>query len=523
MSQPSGAKLLKKAAFPGRQGLYDVEIRDGVVASILPAPAGTSGSGSSVCEPYDLEGRFLIPGLWDHHVHFSQWTTQRQRLDLSATSSAAEVLRLVRETLASGHTARSGSELSSPGQPKPTQPEPTQPDAGQPLVGYGFRDGLWPDQPSVEALDEAAGGTPVVLISGDLHCGWLNTAAARMLSADPDSSGLVREDPWFSALERLDGLLPPLGLADYQQAARAAARRGVVGVVEFENTDNITAWPERSAQGVDSLRVEISVWPDKLDGALGRGLKTGDPLDELGLITMGPLKVIVDGSLNTRTAWCWDPYPGLSPAHPHACGMEAVPVSELETLMRKARDGGLAAAIHAIGDRANTAVLDTFESLGMTGVIEHAQLVREEDFPRFAELGLVASVQPEHAMDDRDVADRFWEGRTGRAFALRTMQEAGVELRLGSDAPVSPLDPWIGISAAVTRSRDGRDPWHPEQCISAESALAASARGRTGVQAGDIADLAVVERDPLSVSGDELRTMPVAATVVGGRFTHLQL
>ncbi len=504
--------LLKNASLPQREGRSDVLIEDGVVRSVSPAgelPA-CGAAPTAPAEVRDLGGRFLIPGLWDNHVHFSQWVTQRQRLDLSGTGSATEVLEVVRQALTADHGVGSAQD----GGPVP---------AGRPVVGYGFRDGLWPDEPSVEALDALAGDKPVVLISGDLHCGWLSTAGARLLGVEPDASGLVREDAWFPAMERLQNATE-LTVQDYREAAEAAARRGVVGVVEFENTDNIALWPQRVADGVDLLRVEVSVWPDKLESALARGVKSGDPLESRGLVTMGPLKVIVDGSLNTRTAWCWDPYPEVDPAHPHACGLEAVPISELESIMRTARDGGLEAAIHAIGDRANTAVLDTFESLGMGGVVEHAQLVREQDFPRFAELGLTAGVQPEHAMDDRDVADRFWEGRTGRAFALRSLQEAGVRLRLGSDAPVAPLDPWVSLAAAVTRSRDGRESWHPEQRISAVSALAASTRGRTEVAAGDVADLAVVDYDPLDPElladgGKRLRAMPVAATLLAGRFT----
>jgi predicted amidohydrolase YtcJ len=130
-------------------------------------------------------------------------------------------------------------------------------------------------------------------------------------------------------------------------------------------------------------------------------------------------------------------------------------------------------------------------------------------------------VQPEHAMDDRDVADRYWAGRTDRAFMLADLAAAGVELALGSDAPVAPLDPWVAISAAVGRARDGREPWHPEQAIEARAALAASTGGRGAVvRAGTPADLAVVELDPFAASADDLRRMPVAATLLAGRFTH---
>lgn len=489
-------RTLVNASLPGRGGTYDVVLGDGVVESVVPGGSGARRGTEAV----DVDGRFVVPGMWDHHVHFAQWTVQRQRLDLSGTASAARCLERVRAAVA----ARGAADRSA-------------------IVGYGFQDGAWPDAPSLGALDAVAPDVPVVLVSKDLHCAWLNTAAARLLALTPEAStGLVREGEWFGALDRLQ---PPgdLSVGDYREAALAAARRGVVGIVEFENTDNLRLWPERVEQGVDALRVEVSVWPQRLEDAIAWGVRTGDPLDPRGLVTMGPLKVVVDGSLNTRTAWCWDPYPGLDAAHPHACGMESVPLETLRELMARARGAGISAAIHAIGDRANTGVLDAFEALGMTGTVEHAQLVREEDFARFGELGLVASVQPEHAMDDRDVADLHWPGRTARAFAVASLERAGATLRLGSDAPVSPLDPWIAIAAAVSRSRDQREPWHPEQRIGVASALAASTRGRVGVVPGEPADLAVVERDPLACSAEELRTMPVAATLLGGRFTWSSL
>jgi predicted amidohydrolase YtcJ len=235
-----------------------------------------------------------------------------------------------------------------------------------------------------------------------------------------------------------------------------------------------------------------------------------------GLITMGRLKVVVDGSLNTRTALCWDPYPGIDPFAPQACGVSP---AELRELLVRANAHGIGGAVHAIGDRANTEVIDIFAELGIPGVIEHAQLVRSEDFARFAPLGLVASVQPEHAMDDRDVADLHWKGCTDRAFAYASLHEAGATLRFGSDAPVAVLDPWVAIAAATSRSRDDRTAWHPEQRVSPDVALAASMRGRTRVEVGDVAALAILDDDPYAVSPERLRELPVAGTLVGGRWT----
>jgi predicted amidohydrolase YtcJ len=176
--------------------------------------------------------------------------------------------------------------------------------------------------------------------------------------------------------------------------------------------------------------------------------------------------------------------------------------------------------VHAIGDRANTLALDAIETTGARGTIEHAQLLRASDLERFARTGTAASVQPEHAMDDRDIAEVHWAGRTDRAFVLRSLLDAGATLRLGSDAPVAPLDPWVSIAAAVTRSRDGREPWHGEQAITVEEALAASTRGDDDVVAeGSPADLVVVSADPFTCPPEVLRAMPVRATLLAGRVT----
>jgi hypothetical protein len=297
-----------------------------------------------------------------------------------------------------------------------------------------------------------------------------------------------------------------------EAAARAAAARGVVGIVDYEMAWNPGVWARRQAAGTDSLRVETGVYTQHLDRAIDLGLRTGDRLGEL--LTMGNFKVLIDGSLNTRTAYCWDEYAGA----PGEFGILTVLHDNLIELMRRASAAGIEPSVHAIGDRANTIALDAFESVGCSGRIEHAQLLSTADVPRFAALGVVASLQPDHAMDDRDVAERYWPGRTDRAFPLRALTDAGATVLLGSDAPVSPLDPWVTLAAAVWRSRDGRGPWHPEQSISVAEAIAASTRSMIGV--GQPADLVVVDRDPQTATTDELRTMPVHATMLGGRFTY---
>ena len=183
-------------------------------------------------------------------------------------------------------------------------------------------------------------------------------------------------------------------------------------------------------------------------------------------------------------------------------------------------------AIHTIGDKTASVIFDELEKLSHKPLagssIEHAQLMLEEDLPRMKALGLAASVQPQHLNDDRELSERFWPGRTARAFAYKAIADAGIELRLGSDAPVAPLDPWMAIAAAISRLRKGEkgEGWHPEQKLTIEQAYAASTSGRRlQVREGDIADLCILPFDPLRAMIDEIWEMQPSATLLAGRFT----
>lgn len=490
--------VLRNARLPGSDELTDVEIVDGTVRKLgfLGGEGGEGGDGPAV-ESIDLGERWLIPGLWDNHVHFTQWAQIARRLDVSTAGSAAEAARIVAGRIPLLTT-------------------------GEALIGFGFRDGLWPDTPGRAVLDAVSGTVPVVLVSGDLHSVWLNSAALDARGLGDHPTGLLREEEAFAVERALDAVPDAISDTWADEAARVAAARGVVGIVDLEMVWNLDVWRRRIAAGTDSLRVEFGIYTEHLERAVAEGLRSGAVIAETGgLLSVGPYKVITDGSLNTRTAYCFDDYPGLTGADAH--GVLSVAPDELLRWMRLASESGIHPAVHAIGDRANRIALDAFETLGCAGSIEHAQLLSLGDVDRFAALGVVASVQPEHAVDDRDVADRYWAGRTGRAFMLASLLRAGARLALGSDAPVAPLDPWVGIAAAVGRTRDGREAWHPEQGVSRQAALAASARGRHRVAVGDPADLAVCETDPFVASLDDLRRMNVAATLLGGRFTHRAL
>ncbi|PPF62806.1 amidohydrolase [Clavibacter michiganensis] len=492
--------LLTGARLPGG-ARADLLLVDGRIDSVGEPDGIVRGASSShddaSTQIIDLDGRYVIPGLWDKHVHATQWALVSRRLDLSSAESAADAVAIV------GQRLRQAGEA----------------DAG-PLVGYGFRDGLWPDAPHRGLLDAVTGARPVILVSADLHCCWLNSAALAQHGRAEHPTGLLREDDCFVVTRTLGDVETETLDSWVRDTARAAAARGVVGVVDLEMSWNVDDWTRRIRSGATELRVRFGIYPQHLDRAIDAGLATGALIAGThGLLQVGPFKVITDGSLNTRTAYCFDEYPGLE-GLAHSRGLLNVPYDELVPMLRRASQAGLVPAVHAIGDHANKLALDAFERLGVGGSIEHAQLVAESDFERFARLGVTAGVQPEHAMDDRDVADKYWPGRTGRAFALASLLEAGADLALGSDAPVAPLDPWITIAAAVARTGDDRAPWHPEQSISVADALFASADRRRALEPGGPADIAVLDVDPLSASTDELRRMPVAATLLAGRFTH---
>ncbi|SFS12137.1 hypothetical protein SAMN04487783_1677 [Agrococcus baldri] len=438
----------------------------------------------------DAAGRWCIPGLWDRHVHLDESSAMPERLDLYATASEAEVLDAVAARLAAA-------------------PGPAA------VIGMGYRSSGWAAVPRTASLDAVAGDRVVALISGDGHNGWLSSAAQRVLGLDPaEHHAALHEAEWFAVFERLHELDDAAAIDRRAlHALEQAAARGVTGIVDMGFG---AAWDRWARRPRPAARVRAAVYPVLVEEAIGRSLCTGSSLAPL--VEQGPLKIITDGSLGTLTAHCCEPYllpAGDERAAAHPCGIQSVPGAELERLLARAEASGLAVAVHAIGDAAVDIALDAFAATGARGGIEHAQLVRAGAVERLAELGIEASVQPAHLLDDAPVMDAVWADRTERAFALRWMLDAGVTLALGSDAPVAPLDPWLAIDAAVGR---GTTPWHPEQAISRREALAASTDGTMVVEAGARADLVLLDDDPLLRSPEATAW----ATVCDGGITHLR-
>ncbi|WP_133902630.1 amidohydrolase [Actinophytocola oryzae] len=461
--------------FTGRRA--DVRVEGGRVTAV--EPTGLPGDGAEVV---DGRGGTLLPGLVDAHAHLLQWASSRRRVPLATARSATHAAELI------------ASADATP---------------GVLLQGANFHPALWPDRPDKALLDRALPGQPVALFSNDLHTLWLSSAAMRMVNVD-HPTGVFVEDQCMALTATLPK--PSTEVTDrwVLEATEAAAARGVTTIADYEYADTVTDWRRRATP---ATRIRCVVARFLLDETIARGLRTGDPVGER--LTVGPLKIFMDGSLNTRTAYCHDHYPDSA-----YDGELLAPLDELLPVLRGAVAGGIGLALHAIGDRANTLALDAFEALGVGGRVEHAQLLAPGDLPRFARLGVVAGVQPAHQPDDRDAADHHWAGRTDRAFAYRALHDAGATLEFGSDAPVAPLDPWDGIASAVSRTDDDRPGWHPEQALTLATAVAASTGGDATVREGGPADLVLVGRDITGLPPSELRDLPILATVLGGDLTH---
>lgn len=478
-----------RVAGPGREylieeGPVDIHLHDDKIVDI--APAGTLKARGAVLEG---GGAWVVPGLWDNHVHTSQWALAAEREPLGDTASAIQAAARMSSVAALTDGRR---------------------------IGTGFRDALWPDSPSIDVLDTATGEVPTYLINADVHSVWMNSAALRR-EGFSTADGMLREDDAFEISRRLNAVEPGHGDRAVVRAGEAAAARGVTGIIDFDMAWNAGAWSRRVGSGFSSQRVEFAVYLADLGRAIAAGLRTGDPLvGGGGLVHMGAFKLITDGSLGTRTAACSHPYPDDDTDF----GVMNIAPADLIDLLTEATGAGLEVAVHAIGDRAVGSALDAVTVTGATGTIEHAQLVRHVDIARIARLGLAASVQPQHALDDRDLVDGFWAAQSAVGYPMASLMRAGVELRLGSDAPVAPLDPWATIAAAVERTDDERPAWHAEEQLTRDEALQASVRG--SVRPGERSDLVLCGADPREASARMLRQMPVLATLLGGRLTHVQ-
>lgn len=473
----------------------------------------------------DLAGRTVLPGFIDAHVHFTGHGLRLQRVNLAGAESLEEALARVRDAV--GHV-REGEWLLG--------------------AGWNYNEWLNPVRPTAADLERVAPRVPVALSSKDGHSIWLNAAALRLAginASTPEMPGgqILRDaagNPTGILTERAQELvyrfIPEPGAAQLLVAARAAvvdaARLGITGVHNCEGPQAFTALQQLAETGELSVRVWHMLPMEMLDAALKLGLRTGYGNEWLRI---GHVKMFADGALGSRTAEMLAPYEG----EPTNYGVAVHSSEELYAAASAAARGGLASAIHAIGDAANRRVLDIYERLAAEGLssglrqrIEHVQVLAPDDIARFARLGVVASMQPIHATSDMEMAERHWGARSAGAYVWRSLWERGTVLAFGSDCPVEAPDPLLGLHAAVTRRRadgsPGPEGWYPEERLTAEQAVrgftwgpayAAGKEDRLGsLTPGKLADVTILDRDILALPSMEILQARVLGTIVGGRF-----
>ena len=483
-----------------------------IAGSYIAGGVGVHESALASPETVDLGGRCVLPAFTDSHVHFPTWSLNQLQVKLDGCGSLDEALTRIREAKVA---------------------------PGRWLRGYGWRSGDWSTrvEPTKEVLDGVTGDTPAIFFSKDYHSAWLNSAALAVASGDLDvdggvverdengePTGVLREESAWTFRDRHVETSQDEWVAATRTGIRLANSRGVAAIHDKDGwLGAIGIFQRLRDEGNLSLRVWGSIPHRLLDDAAALSLLSGFG-DEW--LRIGYLKAFMDGTLGSKTALLTD-----------GTGVEITSREEIEEIIRRGGERGWPLAVHAIGDQANRNVLDALEATkdvwqpkGLRQRVEHAQCLTPDDVGRFADLGVACSVQFSHAPSDRDLAERLWGERLDGTYAFRSLLDSGALVANGSDAPVEELDPLAGIAAGVLRTIDDRPAWRPEEALTVEQALHATCvapaylsrdeRRRGRLLPGMLADLVVLDRDPLAIEREELPDVEVIATMVGGRWVH---
>jgi predicted amidohydrolase YtcJ len=474
------------------------EVAVGLDGRILAVGAGARGAAGRRAEVVRLSG-FAWPGLIDAHIHLEGLTDQKLGVDLGGAKDVREALGRVREW---------------------SKPLPR--DAW--VVGSGWYNDEWsePAFPTRRQLDTVAGGRPVFLRRKDGHSAWVSTAALRRAgidrtTADPpggrfdrdgggEPSGILRE----TAMQAVFTLVPRPDEAQLDsamsQVLAGLARLGLTAVHSMDSARGFGSLQRLHSRGHLPIRVSYNLPLGDLPHAERMGVRSG--WGDQWLRIWG-VKAFLDGSLGSRTAEMLD-----------GSGVQRLTQDDLVEMVERCARAQLNVCLHAIGDGAVRRAVDALTPhhdawAGWRPRIEHAQCVNPKDMTRMARAGVIASMQPIHAVADRELADAQWPAVTKQAYAWRALARAGVRLAFGSDAPVETADPVAGIDAATVWRK--RAAWNPELAVSPAAALRAYTAGAAfasgmekdvgALRPGKLCDLTVVEDGR------------VVATVVGGRVT----
>ena len=476
----------------------------------------------------DAGGRLLLPGFNDAHVHFVGGGLQLDAVQLNDATGKDEFVRRIAE------------------QAKKTP-------KGEWMQGGDWDETKWtpPDLPTKELIDPVTGDSPVLLGRYDGHSALANSAALRLAGVtsqtpEPPGGTIVRDaqgnptgDLKDAAMDLVARVVPPLSHEQRLRAVRRALEYAAsLGVTSVQNMNpdyaDIAAYAELLQFGELTTRIYGAPLIDGVDDQAKIGIRHafGGPF-----FRIGALKGFADGSLGSRTAYFFEPFSD-EPDNHGLLGEEMQPLSKMRDRMMKADAAGLQLCTHAIGDQAISTVLDLYTDVvrahhGMERRlrIEHAQHMAAKDFARFAQLDVIASVQPYQAIDDGRWAEaRIGHDRASRTYAFRTFLNHGVHLAFGTDWDVAPLNPMLGVYAAVTRATlDGKNPdgWFPEQKLTVAESVEAYTMGsayaefqdkeKGSITPGKLADMVLLSDDIFSIEPAKIRDVKVLKTIVGGK------
>lgn len=480
----------------------------------------------------DAGGRLVLPGFNDDHVHFLDGATGLAMMDLRDAASPAE---FVRRICAQAQRMQKGEWITQ----------------------GNWDETLWspPRLPTRQMIDACTPDNPVYVSRHDGHMGLANRLALRLAGVTAQTpvpvGGVIVKDAGGQptgilkdAAQDLVGRVIPIPSDAELQRIFAAGLRQAAGVglttlqdMALDPPYAPRVYQEMLAQGRLTARLYVrqplEMWQDL--AALGIRAGYGGPW-----IWLGSTKAFADGSLGSETAYFFQPYRDRQ----HWRGLltaDMTPPSKMYRMVLGADRAGIQVCIHAIGDQANSMILDIFQRVEAQDSprdrrfrIEHAQHIAPQDFARFARLHVIASVQPYHAIDDgRWLESRIGRQRAAGSYAFRTLLDHGVRLAFGTDWPVAPLDPLLGIYAAVTRETlDGKNPqgWFPGQKMTVQEAVYAYTMGSAyaafqdpafgSLTPGKYADFVLLDRDIFSIPPDEIKNVHVYKTVVGGRVVY---
>lgn len=484
-------------------------------------------------ELFDLRGRTVIPGFIDAHIHLLETAYRSQRIDAAACTNEDDVAELVRVRAA-------------------------QTPVGDWIQGGHWDRNVWLNSnfPTKASLDAVAPHHPVALASKDGHLLWVNSRALELAhitaqTSDPATGAILRDgsgEP-TGVLQEMDAtrlvfdvITPPDPRASrilLEQALVQLQSRGITTIHDIEGDLSLNIFRQLRDEGKLGVRVQMLLPRQMLPQ-----LSTLD-INNTGndLLRISGIKIFADGTLGSQTAAMLESFEG----NPENRGILALPEQEMMDTVRIATEQDLMIAIHAIGDRAARVALNSIEyaqqavarnqdaAVPLKHVryrLEHVQLIAPEDLQRMRRLGVIASIQPFHAVADRDIVERYWGRRSRRAYAYRTMHEMGIPIALGSDAPVETFDP-LSILYAATIRRDPatkRPPWLPDQALSIVSALGGYTLGaayagaeeqhKGSLTVGKLGDAVVLRDDLLRVEQERMTENGVQATILGGNIVY---